>query len=166
VVIIPVVPKPETEAAVFEYAESLAKAIRAQHFNGVPIEVIVDRRDIRGGDKSWEWVKKGIPVRLEVGPRDIESQKAVLYRRDQAPREKAFVAFDEVAAVAGAISGAINSVRGLDQTATRPKRAMTSPSVAAWAARLTATSPPIKDQPVRSCLGSLSPNAVARSDQR
>jgi prolyl-tRNA synthetase len=98
VVIIPVVPKPETEAAVFEYAESLAKAIRAQHFNGAPIEVIVDRRDIRGGDKSWEWVKKGIPVRVEVGPRDIESQKAVLYRRDQGPREKAFVAFDEVAA--------------------------------------------------------------------
>ncbi len=98
VVIIPVVPKPEMEAAVFEYAEALAKAIRAQHFNGSPIEVIVDRRDIRGGDKSWEWVKKGIPVRVEVGPRDIESQKAVLYRRDQAPREKAFVAFDEVAA--------------------------------------------------------------------
>ncbi len=98
VVIIPVVPKPEMEGAVFEYAESLAKAIRAQHFNGAPIEVIVDRRDIRGGDKSWEWVKKGIPVRVEVGPRDIESQKAVLYRRDQGPREKAFVVFDEVAA--------------------------------------------------------------------
>jgi prolyl-tRNA synthetase len=98
VVIIPVVPKPETEAAVFEYAESLAKAVRAQHFNGAPIEVIVDRRDIRGGDKSWEWVKKGIPVRLEVGPRDIESRKAVLYRRDQGPREKEFVAFDTVAA--------------------------------------------------------------------
>ena len=98
VVVIPVVPKPETEAAVFEYAESLATALRAQSYNGVPIEVIVDRRDIRGGDKSWEWVKKGIPVRLEVGPRDIESRKAVVYRRDQAPREKAFVAFDEVVA--------------------------------------------------------------------
>jgi len=96
VVIIPVVPKPETEAAVFEYAESLATALRAQSYNGAPIEVIVDRRDIRGGDKSWEWVKKGIPVRLEVGPRDIESRKAVVYRRDQGPREKAFVAFDEV----------------------------------------------------------------------
>lgn len=96
VVILPVVPKPEAEAAVFEYAESLATAIRAQSYNGYPIEVIVDRRDIRGGDKSWEWVKKGIPVRLEVGPRDIEGRKAVVYRRDQGPREKAFVAFDEV----------------------------------------------------------------------
>ena len=99
VVIIPVVPKPETETAVFEYAESLATALRGQQYNGAPIEVIVDRRDIRGGDKSWEWIKKGIPVRLEVGPRDIESRKTVLYRRDQGPRDKAFVAFDE--AVAG-----------------------------------------------------------------
>jgi prolyl-tRNA synthetase len=96
VVILPVIPKPETEAAVLEYAESLAAAIRAQSYNGTPIEVIVDRRDIRGGDKSWEWVKKGIPVRLEVGPRDIEGRKAVVYRRDQGPREKSFVAFDEV----------------------------------------------------------------------
>jgi prolyl-tRNA synthetase len=94
-VIIPVVPKPETEAAVFEYAEALATALRGQHYNGAPLEVLVDRRDIRGGDKSWEWVKKGIPVRLEVGPRDIESRKTVLYRRDQGPRDKAFVAFDE-----------------------------------------------------------------------
>jgi prolyl-tRNA synthetase len=95
VVILPVVPKPETEAAVFEYAESLASALRAQTYNGFPIEVVVDKRDIRGGDKSWEWVKKGIPVRLEVGPRDIENKQMVLYRRDKGPREKSFIGFNE-----------------------------------------------------------------------
>ena len=96
IVILPVVPKPETEAAVFEYADKLAAALRSQTYNGLPLEVVVDRRDIRGGDKSWEWVKKGIPVRLEVGPRDIESQKAVRYRRDKGPRDKEFVSFNEV----------------------------------------------------------------------
>ena len=44
------------------------------------------------------------------------------------------------AAVAGAISGAISSVSGIDQSATLPKRAMTSPRVAACAAMLTAMS--------------------------
>jgi prolyl-tRNA synthetase len=92
VVIIPVVPKPETEAAVRKYADDLAVSLRAATYNERPIDVIVDHRDIRGGDKSWEWIKKGIPVRVEVGPRDIESRQAVLYRRDQGARDKAFVA--------------------------------------------------------------------------
>jgi prolyl-tRNA synthetase len=96
VVVIPVVPKPEMEGAVFEYAEGLAAALKTKHYNGAPIEVIVDKRDMRGGDKSWEWIKKGIPVRLEVGPRDIDSKQAVLYRRDKGPREKSFLAFNEI----------------------------------------------------------------------
>lgn len=103
VVIIPVVPKPETEAAVFEYAESIAKELRAQSFDGIPVEVVVDRRDIRGGDKSWEWIKKGIPVRLEVGPRDIDSRQVVLYRRDKGVRDKSFVSKDEVVSTIGSM---------------------------------------------------------------
>jgi prolyl-tRNA synthetase len=107
VVIIPVVPKPEMESAVFEYAEQIAKALREQRFAGMPVEVIVDKRDIRGGDKSWEWIKKGIPVRIEVGPRDIDSKQVVMYRRDQGPRDKAFVAMAE--AVAG-IAATLQSI--------------------------------------------------------
>jgi prolyl-tRNA synthetase len=105
VVIIPVIPKPETEAAVLEYAEAVAKELRAQSFDGRPVEVVVDRRDIRGGDKSWEWIKKGIPVRIEVGPRDIDSKQVVLYRRDKGARDKAFMAAGEaVASIAATLS--------------------------------------------------------------
>lgn len=96
VVIIPVVPKPEFESAVWEYAEGIAESLRRQSFAGAPVEVIVDKRDIRGGDKSWEWIKKGIPVRIEVGPRDIESRQVVQYRRDQGPRDKSFLPLDEM----------------------------------------------------------------------
>jgi prolyl-tRNA synthetase len=103
VVIIPVIPKPETEAAVLAYADSIAADLRRQSFDGITVEVIVDKRDIRGGDKSWEWIKKGIPVRLEVGPRDIESKQAVLYRRDKGPREKAFMPATEIISSIGAI---------------------------------------------------------------
>jgi len=103
VVIIPVIPKPETEAAVLAYAESIAADLRRQSFDGITVEVIVDKRDIRGGDKSWEWIKKGIPVRIEVGPRDIESKQAVLYRRDKGPREKAFTPVAEIVSSIGSI---------------------------------------------------------------
>jgi prolyl-tRNA synthetase len=108
VVIIPVIPKPETEAAVLEYADMLARELRKQSFDGIAVEVVVDKRDIRGGDKSWEWIKKGIPVRLEVGPRDIAEKKVVLYRRDKAPRDKSFISMDEI--VTG-ISGVLSDIQ-------------------------------------------------------
>lgn len=88
VVIIPVVPKPELEEQIFSFADNLAKQIADQKYDGRPIEVFVDKRDIRGGEKSWEWIKKGVPVRIEIGPRDIEANSAMVCRRDKPHKEK------------------------------------------------------------------------------
>jgi len=44
--------------------------------------VHVDERDIRPGRKYYDWELKGVPLRVEVGPRDVEGRKAVLARRD------------------------------------------------------------------------------------
>jgi prolyl-tRNA synthetase len=62
VVIIPITPKEETRAAVTEAAEKLATELRAAMYHGRPIEVEVDKRDFGGGIKSWEWIKKGVPI--------------------------------------------------------------------------------------------------------
>jgi len=99
VVILPVTPKPETRAAVLKAARELAEQIRAQYFHRAPIEVEVDERDLPGGAKSWEWVKKGVPVRIELGPRDLEKGSVALYRRDQGVKDKTFPAAAD--AVAG-----------------------------------------------------------------
>lgn len=88
VVIIPVIPKPDMEEQVLAYAEQVAAALRKVYFYGKPLQVWIDKRDRRGGEKNWEWIKKGVPVRLEVGPRDIESQSSMLYRRDRPHKEK------------------------------------------------------------------------------
>jgi prolyl-tRNA synthetase len=88
IVIIPIIPKPELEAEVFAYAERLAQDLRQQQLKGMPVIVHVDKRDKRGGDKNWEWIKKGIPLRLEVGPRDVEAQAVMVARRDRSPKEK------------------------------------------------------------------------------
>ena len=74
VVIIPVVPKPELEADILAYAEEIKERLQKTQVFGAPITVFIDKRDNRGGEKNWEWIKKGVPVRIEVGPRDIESQ--------------------------------------------------------------------------------------------
>jgi prolyl-tRNA synthetase len=97
VVIIPVIPKAELEAEILAYAEQIATQIREQTFEGKLINVHVDKRDKRGGEKNWEWIKKGVPIRIEVGPRDLESQSVLLSRRDNSHKDKKQVAVGQVA---------------------------------------------------------------------
>ena len=108
VVILPVIPKEGSEAEVFEYADKVAAELRDKRYNDRPLVVHVDKRDIRGGDKSWQWVKRGVPIRLEVGPRDIEADKVVVYRRDQGPRDKEFVPRSEFA---GKVTGILSDIQ-------------------------------------------------------
>jgi prolyl-tRNA synthetase len=49
---------------------------------------LIDARDLRSGEKSWGWIKKGIPLRLEVGLREIESGTLSIARRDKGHKEK------------------------------------------------------------------------------
>jgi prolyl-tRNA synthetase len=99
VVILPVVPKPEMEAEVFAYADKIAKQLHATAYNGQPIVVHVDKRDMRGGEKNWEWIKRGIPLRIEVGPRDVASQSVMVARRDLPHKEKVQVSVDQLTKV-------------------------------------------------------------------
>jgi len=102
VVILPIIPKPEVREAVLKGARELAEKIRDQVYNRASIEVEVDERDLAGGAKSWEWIKKGAPLRIEIGPRDLEKGTVALYRRDQGPKEKTFpVAADVPASLPG-----------------------------------------------------------------
>ncbi|MBT8037585.1 MAG: proline--tRNA ligase [Verrucomicrobiae bacterium] len=92
IVIIPVTPKEETRDAIIDSCQALAEILRREcSYAGQDLRVHVDTRDIGGGVKKWEWVKKGTPIRIEIGPRDLESGKVCLQRRDQAANEKAFI---------------------------------------------------------------------------
>ena len=88
IVILPVTPKEDTKAAVLEACGQLAAALSATEFAGEKIRVRVDKRDKQGGSKTWEWIKKGTPLRVEIGPRDLASGTVFTARRDQGPKEK------------------------------------------------------------------------------
>ncbi|NYB52985.1 MAG: proline--tRNA ligase [Methanobacteriaceae archaeon] len=51
------------------------------------IRVHLDERDLRAGKKYYEWEMRGVPLRLEIGPRDIENKKMVILRRDTMEKE-------------------------------------------------------------------------------
>ncbi len=98
VVILPIIPSPETEHAVLGYAEKIKGILSEVSYAEEPISVFVDKRDKRGGEKNWEWIKKGIPLRIEVGPRDIESGVVMLSRRDRPHKEKEKISVEQLAA--------------------------------------------------------------------
>jgi prolyl-tRNA synthetase len=95
-VVIPITPKEETRAAVLEGAEKVAASLRELRYHGNPIVVEIDNRDLGGGAKNWEWIKKGIPVRIEIGPRDLAQGTVALSRRDKPPRQKSMIPLAEL----------------------------------------------------------------------
>jgi prolyl-tRNA synthetase len=95
VVILPITPKEETRGAVLEACNKLAKQLREIRYVDLPIEVEVDGRDLGGGIKNWEWIKKGMPLRVEIGPRDLESAQVTVSRRDQLVKAKELMSMRE-----------------------------------------------------------------------
>jgi prolyl-tRNA synthetase len=71
VVIVPILREDADKAAVLPYCDKLAERLRAASFQGEALRVKIDLRDRKAQDKRWEWVKKGAPLIVEVGPRDV-----------------------------------------------------------------------------------------------
>ncbi|MGD9017860.1 MAG: proline--tRNA ligase, partial [Desulfobacterales bacterium] len=98
VVLLPIWRKEAEKAMVLEYVDRLSRDLRDQTYHGRSLRVEIDQRDI-GGARGWEWIKKGIPVRVEIGPRDIQKNAVFVGRRDRSPKEKETI--DREAFVAG-----------------------------------------------------------------
>ncbi len=89
VVILPIYRNAEEQIQVLDYVKSLERDLKSQLFDGAPVKVKIDTRDIRGGEKAWQYIKQGVPVRVEVGPRDMAKNEVFVGRRDKEPKEKA-----------------------------------------------------------------------------
>ncbi|MFH2093721.1 MAG: proline--tRNA ligase [Pseudomonadota bacterium] len=87
VVILPIVKKGGDNRPVLESAQGLKDALEEKLFHGQKVRVEIDDRDI-GGARGWDWVKKGVPVRIEIGPRDIEHNSVFMARRDNPSSRK------------------------------------------------------------------------------
>ncbi|HUU96354.1 MAG TPA: proline--tRNA ligase [Phycisphaerae bacterium] len=103
VVILPVIHKDEVRGQVMGYCEKLAAELRAVPYHNGHIAVELDTREGRGGEKVWYWIKKGVPLRLEIGPRDIASDSVFLGRRDRSPKDRQSMPRAELVANVGAI---------------------------------------------------------------
>jgi len=76
VVVVPILAKENKEPVIAE-AEKAAAELKAGG-----LRVHVDQRDIRPGAKYYHWEMRGVPLRVELGPRDMKEGKVVIVRRD------------------------------------------------------------------------------------
>ncbi|MEE3121207.1 MAG: His/Gly/Thr/Pro-type tRNA ligase C-terminal domain-containing protein, partial [SAR324 cluster bacterium] len=80
--------KSETKA----FAEAIAERLLSRLDS---LKVVIDQRDdLRPAEKFFHWLQQGIPVRIEVGPRDVAKQSGMVARRDM--REKNPVQLDVI----------------------------------------------------------------------
>jgi prolyl-tRNA synthetase len=89
VVILPIFRTDEEKSTIMNFCTQLEKDLKAQLYDNDPVRVQIDIRDLRGGEKAWQHVKRGVPIRLEVGPRDVAGDSVFMARRDKPPSEKA-----------------------------------------------------------------------------
>jgi prolyl-tRNA synthetase len=83
VVILPMLREDEGDAPLIAYCEELRARLVAQSAFGEPLRVLLDAKPGKAAAKRWDWVRKGAPLIVEVGPRDMADGKAAVLRRDR-----------------------------------------------------------------------------------
>ncbi len=138
IVIIPMLREAPEDAELIAYCEAVRAALAAQSALGERIRVLLDLKPGKAAAKRWDWVRKGAPIIVEVGPRDMAEGKLAVLRRDQlwnaANGKPAFTypAHGDFAAEAGALLEAIQSAL-YDEARTRRDANITR-GVTEWAA--------------------------------
>lgn len=82
-VIIPIWTTEEDRQAVLPEAKKIAEEIKKLGYS-----VKIDERDMRPGPKFYEWEKKGAPIRIEIGPKDLANGSVIMVRRDTSEKEE------------------------------------------------------------------------------
>lgn len=83
IIIVPMLRDNAEDDVVLDYCRTLRTELLALSAFGEPLRVLLDTKATKASNKRWSWVKKGAPVIVEVGPRDVAEGKAAILRRDR-----------------------------------------------------------------------------------
>jgi prolyl-tRNA synthetase len=83
VVVVPILRDRPEDAEVLSYGEALVKALAATTTLGERTRALLDVRGQRSADKRWDWVRRGAPLIVEIGPRDAAAGQVTFMRRDR-----------------------------------------------------------------------------------
>jgi prolyl-tRNA synthetase len=83
IVIVPMLRDNDEDEAIMAYCRDLLSELRGLSAFGEPVRAHLDSRSGKASNKRWAWVKKGAPIIVEVGPRDVAGGNVAALRRDQ-----------------------------------------------------------------------------------
>lgn len=110
IALIPIFRNEEERVSVLEYCKKIQQEFAGAMFEDIRIYTELDDRDLTGSERNWYWIKKGIPIRIEIGPRDVAANAVMISRRDKEPREKESVHLDNIKAYV------LSSLRGIQDS--------------------------------------------------
>lgn len=82
IVIVPMLRGKPEDGALIEYCQAIAGALRRLVAFGEPLRVLVDIKAQKSAEKRWNWVRRGAPIVVEIGGRDMASNAVTFLRRD------------------------------------------------------------------------------------
>ena len=82
IVIVPILRDKPEDAEVLAYCDDLAAQLVDVSAFGAPVRVLVDKKPLRSAEKRWNWVRRGAPLIVEIGPRDAANGQVTFMRRD------------------------------------------------------------------------------------
>jgi prolyl-tRNA synthetase len=83
IVVLPMLRDAPEDEALLAYCQELTQALGKLSAFGEPVRVLLDKRPGKATQKRWAWVKKGVPLVLEIGGRDAASGQVSMLRRDR-----------------------------------------------------------------------------------
>jgi prolyl-tRNA synthetase len=96
VVILPILHQEKDRERILSYCETIAETLRAVTYHQHPVQVHIDQRDMTGGEKVWSWIKKGVPLRLEIGTKELEAQTVFMGERHRTQKERRAISLTEL----------------------------------------------------------------------
>lgn len=103
IVIIPIV-RGDTVDKLNRHAEKIGADLRNLGFR-----VMVDTTDARSSDKMWKWIKMGVPLRIEIGEREMDANTVTMTRRDLGKPSQRTIDVNEMMTSVGDILNQIQS---------------------------------------------------------
>ena len=105
IVILPIARDEEAAAKVLPAADELAAKLNNNVAFGNVVRAHVDKRDINAGEKRWGWIKKGAPLVVELGPRDLDQGTVMVTKRTDIYGKAPETMDDFVAGIAATLEG-------------------------------------------------------------
>jgi len=95
IVIIPIYKNDAEKDDILAKCKELQAALTIEYYNHYNISVKIDDRDLTSGERTWQAIKTGVPIKIQLGPKDLAQNQVCMARRDLDPKEKEFMSFED-----------------------------------------------------------------------